>query len=252
MDSKTKKIIENNLKEYGISQKEIKIENYNKKPSYVKKNYFEKLKYRFPSLGKYNFSKLSRNLSLEIKSPLYEENSYFNKRNSNLFISKSIILDKNKINKQLIRNNSVFQSLRNNKKLNQNKNNKFILLHKNNKKEINKNKRNINDIFFKKRKSLNILQNKSFVRNINQQSENFEKSNFLISKNKENNNLDLDNINHFQKNNQIFFRKNNINNQETFYNGFNRFKFGKYNELKFNKIYDMVRTERIIKKLLYD
>ena len=62
----------------------------------------------------------------------------------------------------------------------------------------------------------------------------------------------MDNKNHFQKNNQIFFRKNNINNQETFYNGFNRFKFGKYNELKFNKIYDMVRTERIIKKLLYD
>ncbi len=258
MDTKTKIIIENNLKQYGISKKEIKIENYNKKPSYVKKNYFEKLKYQFPSLGKYNFSKFSRNLSLDIKSPLYEESTYFNKRNSHLFICKSILLDKNKINKKVIRNNSLFQSLRDNKNLNQKKNNdknsNFILLVKNYKKENKQNERNINENFFKKIKRKNLLQKNYFVRNSSYHSKLFEKPNCLNSKKKENNTIEYDNKNVVQKINQILFGKSNINNnKKTSYVGLNRMKFGTFNGIKFNKNYhDMIRTERIIKKLLYD
>ena len=255
MDSKTKEIIENNLKQYGISKKEITIENYNKKPSYVKKNYFEKLKYQFPSLGKYNFSKFSRNLSSDIKSPLYEDNSYFNKKNSHLFISKNILLDNNKINKKLTRNNSDFQFLKRNKKLNQNtnRNNNFILLYKNYKKENNKNERNINENLLKKKKKKKYLQNNYFVRNISYHSELFEKINDLNSKKKEYNTIEFDDKNCFQKINQIHFIKNNINNKKTIYKGFNTIKFEKFNRTKSNKYYhDIIRTERIVKKLLYD
>lgn len=71
---------------------------YNKIPSYPRKEYFNKLKYKYPSLEKYEYN-IPVNFSINLKSPIYEEINFYKKKNLNLSVSmKNIAINKDNIN----------------------------------------------------------------------------------------------------------------------------------------------------------
>ena len=208
--------------------------------TYPRKKYFDKFRYKFPSLKRSEFTKYPINLNLDIRSPLFEENPYLTKRNSKLFSISNVTIDEDKINKGYERPIPSFSPIEKNKYL--------IQLKKNEKKETQLLKKKY-DIYAKttlknggsttakffKTISKNILQNKYFVRNMkNSITENNDKSELFITRNQEiskNNNLDST----YNKNNR------------------GRSQVGSNSSYDINLDYnyqDIIRTEKIIKNII--
>ena len=232
------------------------LKNYKEITNYPRKTYFSKLKYKFPSLVKTGFNKFSMNLNLEIQTPIIEENQ----RNKNLFSIRSVYIDKEKINKGFERKLPSFCPKRGNKYL--------IEQEKNKKKEIKLLKRSYEKYFKKKKESggsttekffkgisRNLLQNKFYVRNMNNKTESIDKSDLFITKNQTINNEISNNYSLNVNDNKI--EKSNKNekkgikdNKSKKYRGRN---MRNYNSLdyQFDKNYlDIIRTEKIIKSIL--
>lgn len=69
-------------------------EKYNKLPSYPRKEYFNKLKYRYPSLEKFEYN-VPLNFSINLRAPIYEELNFYKKKNLNLSVSmKNVAINK--------------------------------------------------------------------------------------------------------------------------------------------------------------
>ena len=208
--------------------------------TYPRKKYFDKFRYKFPSLKRAEFTKYPINLNLDVKAPLFEENPYLTKRNSKLFSISNVTIDEDKINKGYERPIPSFSPIEKNKYL--------ILTKKNQKKEtqilkkkydiyaktILQNGGSTTEKFFKTI-SKNILQNKYFVRNMkNSITEENDKSELFITRNQEiskNNNLDST----YNKNNR------------------GRSQVGSNSSYDINLDYnyqDIIRTEKIIKKII--
>ena len=215
------------------------LKNYKEITNYPRKTYFSKLKYKFPSLVKTGFNKFSMNLNLEIKTPIIEENQ----KNKNLFSIRSVYIDKEKINKGFERKLPSFCPKRGNKYL--------IEQEKNEKKESGG---STTEKFFKGI-SRNLLQNKFYVRNMNNKTESIDKSDLFITKNQTINNEISNNYSLNVNDNKI--EKSNKNekkgikdNKSKKYRGRN---MRNYNSLdyQFDKNYlDIIRTEKIIKSIL--
>jgi hypothetical protein len=76
------------------------IESYNQIINYPRKEYFSKLKYRYPSLEKFEYN-IPHNFSIDLKSPIYENTQFYKKKNLHLSVSmKNIEIIKENINKQ--------------------------------------------------------------------------------------------------------------------------------------------------------
>ncbi len=208
--------------------------------TYPRKKYYDKFRYKFPSLKRSEFTKYPINLNLDIRIPLFEENAYLIKKNSKLFSLRNVTIDEDKINKGFERPIPSFSPIEKNKYL--------ILLNKNQKKETQLLKKKY-DIYAKttiqnggtttekffKTISKNILQNKYFVRNMkNSITENNDKSELFITRNQEvskNNNLDST----YNKNNR------------------GRSQVGSNSSYDINLDYnyqDIIRTEKIIKNII--
>ena len=71
------------------------IESYNQIINYPRKEYFSKLKYRYPSLEKFEY-KYPINFNINLRAPIYEDNNFYKKKNLNLSVSmKNIDINKN-------------------------------------------------------------------------------------------------------------------------------------------------------------
>ena len=71
------------------------IESYNQIINYPRKEYFSKLKYRYPSLEKFEY-KHPINFNINLRAPIYEDNNFYKKKNLNLSVSmKNIDINKN-------------------------------------------------------------------------------------------------------------------------------------------------------------
>ena len=209
--------------------------------TYPRKKYYDKFRYKFPSLKRSEFTKYPINLNLDIRIPLFEENAYLIKKNSKLFSLRNVTIDEDKINKGYERPIPSFSPIEKNKYL--------ILTKKNQKKEtqilkkkydiyaktILQNGGSTTEKFFKTI-SKNILQNKYFVRNMkNSITEENDKSELFITRNQ---NKDI------QKNSN--FNRYNKNNRGRSHVGSNSL----YDiNLDYN-YQDIIRTEKIIKKII--
>lgn len=236
------------------------ITNYKEITNYPRKTYFTKLRYKFPSLVKQGFNKVTTNLNLDIKAPILEENAYLNKRNNNLFSIRSVLIDKDKINKGFERKLPSFCPCGGNKYLieqKQNEKNEIRLLKKSyeNYSRTTKERGGSTTEKFFKDISRNILQNKFFVRNMKGSVENIDKSSLFITRNQKNYSNDI------SKNNNLSVNDSNFDQFQTNEKRFNDSKFnrniGKSHrdnnsyDLKYDKNYqDIVRTEKIIKRIL--
>ena len=75
-------------------------DNYNKIANLNRKGFFNKLKYRYPSLEKFEYN-IPHNFSIDLKSPIYENTQFYKKKNLHLSVSmKNIEIIKENINKQ--------------------------------------------------------------------------------------------------------------------------------------------------------
>ena len=209
--------------------------------TYPRKKYYDKFRYKFPSLKRSEFTKYPINLNLDIRIPLFEENAYLIKKNSKLFSIRNVTIDEDKINKGFERPIPSFSPIEKNKYL--------ILLKKNEKKETQLLKKKY-DIYAKttiqnggtttekffKTISKNILQNKYFVRNMkNSITENNDKSELFITRNQ----------------NKEISRNNNLNTYNK--NNRGRSQVGSDTSYDINLDYnyqDIIRTEKIIKKII--
>ena len=209
--------------------------------TYPRKKYYDKFRYKFPSLKRSEFTKYPINLNLDIRIPLFEENAYLIKKNSKLFSVRNVTIDEDKINKGFERPIPSFSPIEKNKYL--------ILLKKNEKKETQLLKKKY-DIYAKttiqnggtttekffKTISKNILQNKYFVRNMkNSITENNDKSELFITRNQ----------------NKEISRNNNLNTYNK--NNRGRSQVGSDTSYDINLDYnyqDIIRTEKIIKTII--
>jgi len=209
--------------------------------TYPRKKYYDKFRYKFPSLKRSEFTKYPINLNLDIRIPLFEENAYLIKKNSKLFSLRNVTIDEDKINKGFERPIPSFSPIEKNKYL--------IQLKKNEKKETQLLKKKY-DIYAKttiqnggtttekffKTISKNILQNKYFVRNMkNSITENNDKSELFITRNQ----------------NKEISRNNNLNTYNK--NNRGRSQVGSDTSYDINLDYnyqDIIRTEKIIKKII--
>ena len=209
--------------------------------TYPRKKYYDKFRYKFPSLKRSEFTKYPINLNLDIRIPLFEENAYLIKKNSKLFSLRNVTIDEDKINKGFERPIPSFSPIEKNKYL--------IQLKKNEKKETQLLKKKY-DIYAKttiqnggtttekffKTISKNILQNKYFVRNMkNSITENNDKSELFITRNQ----------------NKEISRNNNLNTYNK--NNRGRSQVGSDTTYDINLDYnyqDIIRTEKIIKKII--
>ena len=209
--------------------------------TYPRKKYYDKFRYKFPSLKRSEFTKYPINLNLDIRIPLFEENAYLIKKNSKLFSLRNVTIDEDKINKGFERPIPSFSPIEKNKYL--------IQLKKNEKKETQLLKKKY-DIYAKttiqnggtttekffKTISKNILQNKYFVRNMkNSITENNDKSELFITRNQ----------------NKEISRNNNLNTYNK--NNRGRSQVGSDTSYDINLDYnyqDIIRTEKIIKTII--
>ena len=209
--------------------------------TYPRKKYYDKFRYKFPSLKRSEFTKYPINLNLDIRIPLFEENAYLIKKNSKLFSLRNVTIDEDKINKGFERPIPSFSPIEKNKYL--------IQLKKNEKKETQLLKKKY-DIYAKttiqnggtttekffKTISKNILQNKYFVRNMkNSITENNDKSELFITRNQ----------------NKEISRNNNLNTYNK--NNRGRSQVGSDTSYDINLDYnyqDIIRTEKIIKNII--
>ena len=75
------------------------IENYSKLANFNRKGFFNKLKYRYPSLEKFQYN-LPQSFIIDLKSPIYEDTHFFKKKNLNLSISmKNIEINRSNLKK---------------------------------------------------------------------------------------------------------------------------------------------------------
>ena len=70
------------------------IENYSKLANFNRKGFFNKLKYRYPSLEKFQYN-LPQSFIIDLNSPIYEDTHFFKKKNLNLSVSmKNVAINK--------------------------------------------------------------------------------------------------------------------------------------------------------------